>query len=129
MKNEIAENWKFNFDSISEEDKELCLNLFFGDYLANINESDRNSEDIIAMFELNALIASELLKKEFQKITLTDGTKGNLWDILTHNKLTISERIANHYLGVDSESPIELVEKHENIEVQEILKKYSFQSN
>ncbi len=129
MKNEIAKNWSFNFEQISNEDKDSCLSLFFGYYLKNIEESDRKSEDIIAMFELNALIAHGVIKKAYQEITLIDGAMGNLWEILTHDELTISERIANHYLGVDSESSIELVEKHENIEVQEILKKYSFQRN
>ena len=56
-----AENWKFDFNLLSKEDKDFCLKHYHGDSYQELADDDKFGEHAMAFIELNALIANGLL--------------------------------------------------------------------
>lgn len=123
-----AKSWKFDFNILSEDDKEFCLRKFHGEWYDKMSDEDKFDNSAMAYIELNALIANELLKRGTEPFVNGKGENFNLLTVFSHLDLEVPVRVIDNYLMVDGESDYETVGRDENQDVQERLKKYKFWS-
>lgn len=126
---EKAMQWKFDFNAISEEDKETILRVFHGDnWYETAAKEDVLTNEAICFTELNALIAHGLLKTDITEyLNNVTQEKRKTLQVYTHESLVMSDEIVEHYfMKGDGESEADNVDADTNSKIQEILLKYRF---
>jgi hypothetical protein len=132
MKNtteEKAMNWMFDFNILTEEDKEKVLRAFHGDkWYETAAKEDILIKEAIYYTELNALIANGLLKTDVSKYVRQDTQQ--IWktrEVYTFNGLKQSDDFEEYYfLRGDGESEADNVDADTNTEIHALLLKYRF---
>lgn len=127
--NTKAQNWKFNFNAVSEADREALLRSYHGDqYYESTDSETLFSSDAMFYFELNALIANGLIKTGFEEfIDENSGVTRHYYEVFTLNGLKLSDEFVDYYLNrEDDECPANVVDAETNEDIHEILSKYRF---
>lgn len=128
-KEEKAMNWKFDFNIISEEDKEILLRTFHGDnWFETAAPEDIHIKDVFFFSELNALIANGLLKTDIAVYESAEtGEKWRTLEVVTHKDLNLTDEFVEFYfLRGDGESEADNVDADTNTEIHSLLLKYRF---
>jgi hypothetical protein len=124
-----AMNWKFDYNLISDEDKETILRAYHGDkWYETAASEDIHIVDVEHYTELNALIANGLLKTGFSEYEdESKQEKFRTYTVFSHKGLGMAEDFANFYfMRGDGESEADNVDAHTNMEIHSLLLKYRF---
>ena len=128
-KEEKAMKWKFNFNLLSEEDREILFRTYHGDnWFETAAAEDIHIEDVHFFAELNALIANGLIKTDisvFENVETNE--KRSTLEVFTHNSLQLSDDFVEFYFcRGDGTSDAENLDANTNTKIHTLLLKYRF---
>jgi hypothetical protein len=126
---EKAMQWNFDFNLISENDKETILRAFHGNnWYESASKENVVTNEAIYFTELNALIANGLIKTDnAEYVGHTTKEKRITREVYTHKSLIISDEIVNYYfMRGDGQSEADIVDADTKSQIHEILLKYRF---
>ena len=128
-KEEKAMKWKFNFNLLSEEDREILFRTYHGDnWFETAAAEDIHIEDVHFFAELNALIANGLIKTDISVYENTETSeKWHTLEVYTQKALQLSDEFEEFYFcRGDGTSDAENLDTKTNTKIHTLLLKYRF---
>ena len=124
-----AKNWNFNFNLLSEEDREIILRTYHGDHwFETAAEEDIHIKDVDFFAELNALIANDLIKTDisvFENVETRE--QRSTLEVYSHKSLKLSDDFVEFYFcRGDGTCDAENLDRDTNTKIHALLLQYRF---